>query len=188
MVDLRPRGLQQYIGDLRLDEDRREWLGVLDVPLLLLDGLAGLPTDKLPPLESLTSCDAAIAGGPCGDVSAIGNLRFFPRRETSDGRRTGRDQSCFSRVSSAACVYQRRLGAVGRQIETLGEADLMGIRDFVLMLGEYAGAAYLLRVNEVRDRAEVHPELISAARDPNGADACGPLAYRSLPASLDAVA
>ena len=40
----------------------------------------------------------------------------------------------------------------------------MGIRDFVLMLANTLVLPYLLRVNEVRDRAEVHPELISAAR------------------------
>ena len=37
-------------------EDRPQSAAILDVPLLLSDGLAGLPADKWPPLESLTSC------------------------------------------------------------------------------------------------------------------------------------
>ena len=36
-----------------MSRSRPEWVGVLDVPLLVLDGLAGLPADKVPPLYDL---------------------------------------------------------------------------------------------------------------------------------------
>ena len=50
-------------------EDRPQWAAILDVPLLLLEGLSGLPADKWPPLESLTSLNVAIAGGLGTDAS-----------------------------------------------------------------------------------------------------------------------
>ena len=79
VADLRFRdGQERVVGIQYLDdeqpgprfENRREWVGVLDVPLLLLDGLAGLPVDKLPAPESLIALGAAIEGGLCRDASA----------------------------------------------------------------------------------------------------------------------
>ena len=63
-----------------------EWAGMggaFDFPLLLLDGFADLPADKLPPLEKLASLNDAIVSEPANDepVRAC-HLRFVPRRST----------------------------------------------------------------------------------------------------------
>jgi hypothetical protein len=143
---------------------RREWVGALDVPLLLLDGLAGLPVDKLPPPESLTSFDIALEGGLCRDdrIRSVICASFYAARLLRE-ERPGVINPIFPTFRPLLASTKGDWGSVAHQVEDLTIADLIGIRDFVHMLANTLVLPYLLRVNEVRDRAAVEETLVSSA-------------------------
>ena len=101
VANLRFRDRQdQRIGLHELDDEQPrerfgrqpEWVGPLDVPTLLLEGLAGLPADKLPPPESLTQLNIALESGHSSDAPVQAVIcAFSSRREAADGRGKGRD-------------------------------------------------------------------------------------------------
>ena len=153
----------QYLDDEqpRPRFDRRpEWVGILDVPLLLLDGLAGLPVDKLPPPESLTSLDVALEGGLCRDAPArsVFCASFCAARLLTEERR-GVINPIFPAFRPLLASTKGDWGSVAHQIEDLTRADLIGIRDFVRMLADTLLLPYVLRINDVRDQAEVDEAL-----------------------------
>ncbi len=170
------RNLQELHGYVRGDhlgdqqpaarfEDRPPSAGVLDVPLLLLDGLAGLPADKLPPLESLTSCGVAIAGGPSGDASVASVIcdSFYAARLLVE-ESPGAINPIFPAFRPLLASTGGDWISVGRQIENLTREYLIGIRDFVRMLANALVLPYSLRVHEDRDQADVQETLQSTAR------------------------
>ncbi len=151
VADLRFRdGQAQVIGVQYLDEEppgprpgrQSEWVGTLDVPLLLLDGLAGLPVDKLPPPESLTSLHVAIQGAPCRDALARSVIcsSFYAARLLTEERQ-GVINPIFPAFRPLLASTKGDWGSVAHQIENLTRADLVGIRDFVYMLEDMTGNA-----------------------------------------------
>ncbi|MGA2259607.1 MAG: PcfJ domain-containing protein [Thermoguttaceae bacterium] len=174
VADLRFRdGQYQDIGIEYLDEEQpgpgsgrhSEWVGTLDVPLLLLDGLADLPVDKLPPPESLTSLNVAIQGGPCRDahVRSVICSSFYAARLLTEERQ-GVINPIFPAFRPLLASTKGDWGSVAHQIEDLTRAHLIGIRDFVHILADTLVLPYVLRVNEVCNQAEVEETLLSSAR------------------------
>jgi hypothetical protein len=164
---------RQEIGIQLLDDEqpepgfecRREWMGVLDVPLLLLEGLAGLPVDKLPPPEALVDLGAAIEGGLCRDTSARSVIcaSLYAARLLREERQ-GVINPIFPTFRPLLASTKGDWGAVAHQIEDLTTADLIGIRDFVHMLADTLVLPYMLRVNEVRRQAGVEVALVASVR------------------------
>ncbi len=145
-------------------EDRPQWAAILDVPLLLLEGLSGLPADKWPPLESLTSLNVAIAGGLGTDASVRSVIcDSFQAARILVEERPGVINPIFPAFRPLLASTRGDWGAVGRQIENLTREHLIGIRDFVRMLADTLVLPYALRVHEDRDQADVQQMLQSAA-------------------------
>ena len=144
------------------DWPQSSWL--LDLPLLLLDGLAGLPADKLPPLESLPSFRGAIAGGPGGDASVRSVIcASLHAARILVEERPGVINPIFPAFRPLLASGQGNWGSVGRQIENLTREDLIGIRDFVGMLANTLVLPYSLRVHEDGDQADVQQAFLPAA-------------------------
>jgi hypothetical protein len=145
-------------------EGRPEWIGVLDVPLLLLDGLAGLSIDKLPPPESLSSMNTVLEGGTCGDAPARGVIgaSFHAARLLTEEQH-GVINPVFPTFRPLVASTKGKWVSVARQLNDITREDFLGIRDFVRMLGDTLVLPYLLRVNEVHDLAEVEKTLVSSA-------------------------
>ena len=135
------------------------------MPLLLLDGLAGLPADKLPQPESLNSLEVALEGGRPGDApeqTVICALLHAARLLTEE--RPGVVNPIFPAFRPLIASTKGDWASVARQIENFTRTDLIGIRDFVYMLADTLALPHVLRVNEVRDRAEVDSPLLSSTR------------------------
>ncbi len=167
MADLRIReGWQEFMDDEHpgpIFERRQEWAGVLDVPLLLLEGLAGLPVDKLPPPESLSSLGVAIVGGPGRDAPAQSVIcaSFHAARLLSEVRQ-GVVNPVFSVFRPLLASTKGDWDSVARQIMGVTRAHLLAIRDFLRMLANALVLPYVLRVNEVRDGENIEAEILSS--------------------------
>ena len=100
---------------------------ILDVPLLLLEGLAGLPADKWPSLGSLTSLNVAIAGGLGTDASVvIGNFRLFQAARLLVEESPGIINPVFPAFRPLLASTRGDWDAVGRQIENLTRRSRLG--------------------------------------------------------------
>ena len=113
----------------------------------------GLPADKWPSLESLTSLNVAIAGGLGTDASVVSVIcALFQAARLLVEERPGVINPVFPAFRPLLASTRGDWGAVGRQIENLTREHLIGIRDFVRMLADTLVLPYALASMKIASR------------------------------------
>jgi hypothetical protein len=138
----------------------------VDIPLLLLHGLAELPADKLPPPEALPRLNRVLDQGLRGGafIPAVIGASFFAARlltAARPGAITWIPPSFRPLLKATRGDWE----TVGPQVSGITNVHIVGIRDFVTMLADALVLPYVLRTSSWSGQPHLAQELRVAARE-----------------------